>query len=386
MSRAIALKLQSNSALAAVVRDGSGALAVEAVVRIPLAEGGDMQAAGQRLAEALAAQCAGRTPTVVAIPRSDLYWQSIDLPPAPADDLPDLVHLQAQRDLPLADDGEGFDFVPLMGDENHPHRVLGVGVTPQQLGRVRQLCDAADLKLTHVVPEPMGWPEVGKRADDALPAGSAVTVFAAMADRQATVWATEGEALRLLRTIWLPAEADAEGDVAVLAGELRRTLIALAQRRPNEPAASRVVPDPGAPTPAGAPLTCLYCGENAPSIAAQLAATLGREIDAVGLETIINATAIDEGRKPFGARPAGRPGRRRRPAPSAAGRPVAPAPPPGAAQPTPHLRPRGRGSSAHRGRGGLEGVSPHRGPARSRRRGRRRARRPGVRSGSAGKG
>jgi hypothetical protein len=202
------------------------------------------------------------------IPRAELFWQNYDLPPSPADDLPDLVHLQAQRDVALADDGEGFDFLPLAGDDQHSYHVLGVGVSPAQLARLRELSAAAELKLAHVLPEPLGWPELGAQLPTANDASLAV--FAAISDRQAIVWATDADRLKLLRTIWLPADAHGETDAAALAGELRRTLMALAQsHHPDRP------------------IHCVYCGDEAEEFSGLLSATLSKPVQAAPLEDLI---------------------------------------------------------------------------------------------------
>jgi hypothetical protein len=275
MSRVLVLKLQSHDALAAVVRSGGARIVVEAGERVPLAEGDDAKSAGEALAAALAPLKLGRAPTVVVVPRTELAWQTYELPPSPVEDLPDLVHMQAQRDIALADDGEGFDFLPLAGDEEHPYRVLGVGVLPAQLARVREICSEADLKLERVVPEPLGWPELGRRIVAAEPGAMGLFVFAAVAGRQAIVWAEEDGALRLVRTVWLPAEPSAAGDAQALAGEYRRTLLALSQ-----PAATN-----------GAPPRCVYCGENAAELAGELASRLSRPVDAASLAEYVEAPA-----------------------------------------------------------------------------------------------
>lgn len=282
MPHSIALKLQSHSALAAVVRTGGSAIVVEAAVRIPLPDGATAKAIGSTIAQALAPLHTGRARAVVIIPRADLSWQNYDLPPVPADDLPDLVHLQAQRDLPLADDGEGFDFLPLSGDEQHPYRVLGVGMLPDELERIRGICDAADLKLDHIVPEPLGWPELGRRIAAQAGEPESLVVFAAMAGRQAIVWASEGDALRLVRTIWLPEEPSIDEDAAALSGELRRTLLSLAQSHHADRSAAR----------------CVYCGTNAEAVAGQLGALLSKPVLAVPLETLVEVPDATGGTTP----------------------------------------------------------------------------------------
>jgi hypothetical protein len=272
MARAVALKPSPRSALAVIVRTSGRSVAVEAVVNVPLAEGDSPAAIGQKLAAALAPHSVGRAAAIFAVPRSDLHWQNYELPPAPVADLPDLVLLQAQRDIVLADDGVGFDYLSLHGDEEHPHRILAFGVTPSRLENARSVCAAADLKLQRMVPEPFGWMELGRRIADEVGATAApMTVFAAIAGRQAAVWATQEDSLRLLRTVWLAPEPDPAADLAALAGELRRTLLSLSQMA-------------GAPS---ATLPCVFVGANSDAVAAELSKSLGRAVRSVGLKSII---------------------------------------------------------------------------------------------------
>ena len=278
MTRVVVLKLQQNAFLAAVVRDAGG-LVIESAAAGPLADSASVEAHGQAIKSALGDAIPSRAPTVVAIPRSDLYWQNFDLPPAPADDLPDLVHLQAQRDLPLPDDGAGFDFVLLEGDDQHPHRVVGVGITPDLLDRIRQLCDAAHLKLERIVPEPLGWPELSRRLTaNVQQAHHSLAVFASITGRQAVVWATERDSLRLIRTIWLPDAIDLDEQLPVLAGELRRTLMALSHGHAAEQA----------------DIACLYCGDRAAEAAERLSSMLSREVHAAPLGAVVDDTAARE--------------------------------------------------------------------------------------------
>jgi len=283
MTRVLALKLESNSALAVIVRTGGERIAVEAATRIPLVEGDDAKSRGRAIAAGLAELKPGRMPVVLVIPRSELSWQNHELPPSSADDLPDLVHMQAQRDLPLPDDGAGFDFVPLAGDEEHPYRVVAVGLLPGQWLMVRETCEAADLKLERIVPEPFGWPELGRRAVALSEATAPLTVFAAIIQRQATVWATVEQTLRLIRTVWLPEDDNAAADASALGNELRRTLLSLAQSHAELPGAVR----------------CMYLGANADEIAGELGATLSKPVQAMPLERLVDMPATTTSAAPL---------------------------------------------------------------------------------------
>ena len=272
MSRTLGLKLSSGEAIAAVVCTGER-LEIERAVRIELPTG-DGAARGKAIHAALASWKLGRMAAVLAIPRSDLSIQNLDLPPMPADDLPEIVHLQAERDVQLSEDGEGFDFLTLAGDEEHPYRVLGAGMAGPQWKQVKAACDASDLKFSRAVPEPFGWVELGRRALGSRDA-DVLGVFSAIIERQAVVWASLGDELRLIRTVWLPADDNAAADAAALGNELRRTLLALAQSH-----------DSGTATP-----RCYYIGENADEIAGELGATISKPVQASPLEKLIDVAA-----------------------------------------------------------------------------------------------
>lgn len=272
MSRTLGLKLSSAEAIAVVVRAGER-LEIERASRIDLPTG-DGAARGKTIHAALAAWKQGRSPAVLVVPRGDLTVQNLDLPPMPADDLPELVHLQAERDIALSEDGEGFDFFPLAGDEEHPYRVLGAGMAGTQWKQLKAACDASDLKFSRAVPEPFGWVELGRRALGSRDAET-LGVFAAIIERQAVVWASRGDELRLIRTVWLPADDNAAADAAALGNELRRTLLALAQSH-----------DPGSASP-----KCYYIGENADEIAGELGATISKPVLALPLEKLIDLHA-----------------------------------------------------------------------------------------------
>jgi hypothetical protein len=278
MALAVVLKLQSHAATAVIVRGRGARITVDSVVRVSLEGVADPRAVGEKIAAALEGLGLGRAATTVAVPRTDLNWQNYDLPPAPAAEVPSLVHMQAQRDLALADDGVGFDYLSLHGNEEHPHHVLGVGLTPPQLDRIRQICTAADLKLERIVPEPFGWFELSRRIGHDDAGDSPMTVYSAIAGLQAAAWAVEGDALRLVRTIWLSAEGDPQDDVAALAGELRRTLMSVAQLA-NAPASS---------------LRCVYCGERADEVAGLLSAALSRPVRAVPLEQTVAVPSSEQ--------------------------------------------------------------------------------------------
>lgn len=234
MSRILAVHLKPHEATVVVVRGGAVRPTVEAARRVGLSPDDAPQRRGEILAEAVGELNARKLPVVVALPRDGLLWQNFQLPPAPDEDLPNLVHLQAQRDLPVEDDGAGFDFLPLEGDAEHPRRVLGVGLARTAWQRVLDTLAAAQLKPRQIVPEAVGWPLlVEGHASGAEGETAGVHLGVATEPGWAAIWAAAEGAVRLLRSVRLPEGDDPDALAAVLSGELRRTRLVLGQLHPD---------------------------------------------------------------------------------------------------------------------------------------------------------
>lgn len=207
----------------------------------------DARQRGEQIAALLTSHRANKTPSVVALAREQLAWQTYQLPPAPAADLADLVHLQAARDL-STDDQATLDFLPLEGDDVHPYRVLTVADRRGRLAQIRNICTAAGIEPVAVAPLELGWPGVVETELD----GSDV-IGVAITQEQAVVWVIRDGQLQRLRTCRLPSGAT-QTAAKVLAGELRRTALAeqlagdrearwmLLVDKATEPIAGEVVP------------------------------------------------------------------------------------------------------------------------------------------------
>src|SRR4051794_27302046 len=65
----------------------------------------DLGAIGRRLSEALAARGIKRGKTLIAVGRANIELKNLSVPPAPPDELPEMVRFQAEREFnTLADD------------------------------------------------------------------------------------------------------------------------------------------------------------------------------------------------------------------------------------------------------------------------------------------
>jgi len=205
---------------------------VEAAADVALKSDIDSTAIGQLLAEALAPYSPGRAKVIVALGRKSLQWQHLLLPPCSADELPDVVRLQVDHDLSPTDEEIGFDFLPLVGDEQTPYQVLTVALTARELEKIRQVCRAANLTLQRIVPLAAGWPALTEQASPRVKRGT--QIFVAPQAHEATLWATRAGRVVLFRQFQLATSEDQASSAATLGSELRRTLLALSQHAESQ--------------------------------------------------------------------------------------------------------------------------------------------------------
>ncbi len=235
MPTAIALHWTEPTLPFVVARDG------QVVARGSVAPDGNMEPSllDQRVAAALAPHSTARTKLVVALGRGALAWQHLSLPPCPAEELADVVRLQADRDASNAEEDLGFDYLPLMGDEQTPYQVLAVSIDASQLARIRQVCKSANLTLERIVPTAIGWPALVSQS--AAARDPSTHIFLAPAENEATLWATHEGQVVLFRQIQLPTMSDHEAFASAVESELRRTLLTLSQHSGGQQVAISLV-------------------------------------------------------------------------------------------------------------------------------------------------
>ncbi|MCC6126818.1 MAG: pilus assembly protein PilM [Pirellulales bacterium] len=106
---------------------------------------------GDRLVSALGARGIGRVETLVAIGRTNIELRQLSLPPAPDEELPDLVRFQAMREFNELDDDWLLDYVPLNDSPDEPRAVLAAAVGPDLVSQIQQTCEKAGLKPKRLV-------------------------------------------------------------------------------------------------------------------------------------------------------------------------------------------------------------------------------------------
>ena len=231
MTRYIALEWNDAEARLAVAGNHGDSMAVEHAFSVSLrsskpGDGAPPVDCGQRIAAALAARGIGRLETLVAIGRTNIELRQLTIPPAPDEDLPDMVRFQALREFNAMQEDWALDFMSIDDDPTQPRTVLAAAVAPDQIEQIQQTCQSAGLKAKRMVLRPCGAASLFSRrhADSRFRVRLLVDLLFEETDLTVMI----DRKVIFLRTARLPADPLSDGDAIVsLAGEIRRTMAAV---------------------------------------------------------------------------------------------------------------------------------------------------------------
>src|SRR3954451_19167004 len=105
---------------------------------------------GARLAAAIAGQISGKVTTLVGVGRDHIQIKLLSLPPAPPEELPELVRFQAERELTALGADAALDFIPITGDAQTPHQVLAFALNPAGMNEAREVCEALGVEADRI--------------------------------------------------------------------------------------------------------------------------------------------------------------------------------------------------------------------------------------------
>ena len=237
MARLLALEWDQREArLVAAQRKGS-ALAVQQALAIPLTNANDgaplpSHQVAERIAKALAQAGIARGDVLLAVGRANLELRLLNLPPAPPDELPQLVRFQALREFHSLEEDWLLDYVSL-DERAQQQTVLAAAISPEVAAQITATCAAAGLNAERMALRPGAAAALLKRVltdpDKHPPVRLLLDVLADEADLSVLV----GDHLIFTRTARLPATEATDERVAVLVAEARRTMIAAQNQQPG---------------------------------------------------------------------------------------------------------------------------------------------------------
>lgn len=236
MPQLLALEWDQFEARVVVARTRGAGVLVEHAFTVSLAPRDPGQTfadvnVGQRLQAALAARGIGRGPALVAVGRSSIELRRLSLPPAPDEELPDMVRLQALPQFGNLGEDWPLDFFPLETGQGPGRDVLAAAISPRVVGQIIATCESADLRVEHLLLRPCGAASLLIRRGD--PSSHRIRLLVDLLAEEADLTILVEETIVLTRTVRL---SGGDEQPRALLAEVRRT-IASAQ---NQLAGERV--------------------------------------------------------------------------------------------------------------------------------------------------
>jgi len=229
MARVLALEWDSREARVVVAQVRGTRAFVEHAFSIELAhrDGGQDSAPvdfGASLSGALASRRVGKVETLVAVGRTSIELKMLAVPPAPDEELPELVGFQAMREFHSLQDGWTLDFLPLPSQPDEPRRALAAAIAPELIQQIQERCASAELVPERLVLRPCAAASLLLRHEPQGAEQVALLVDLLAEEVDLTVIAS-GRVV-LMRTVKLPGQSTAQDDHSWLVGEIRRTCAA----------------------------------------------------------------------------------------------------------------------------------------------------------------
>ncbi|MFZ5829424.1 MAG: hypothetical protein ACOY3P_05020, partial [Planctomycetota bacterium] len=241
MSHLIALELDAAEARVASASLRGGHVTLERILAVSLPAGEEAGAAarGEVLAAALKEHGIARGETLGLIGRGSVELRQLTLPPAPDDELPEMVRNLAYREFNEAEEDWPLDFAPIDIGTDGPRGVLATAADPARVAEMQRVCEAAGLKLKRILLRPL---ETAGLLAASLPADAeGLRLLVDVQGDEVDLSVLRGRRAALLRTARLPGDLlHDEAHVPALLGELRRTLVVAQNQLSGRPIESIV--------------------------------------------------------------------------------------------------------------------------------------------------
>ncbi|MHB8970601.1 MAG: hypothetical protein ACYC3X_07915 [Pirellulaceae bacterium] len=193
---------------------------------------GDSQEVGRRIAETLAQRGLTGCTALVGLGRASIELRLMSLPPAPPEEIPDMVRFQALQAFTAIGEERPLDFVEL-GTQKDAINVLAATLSPKQVEHILQVCAASELKPRSLVLRPFAAASLLNRSQ-VVAAGTNAVIVDMLADGADLTAVAQGQVV-FMRTVRLPATTDESVHSRALLGEVRRTIGAVQAQESGRP-------------------------------------------------------------------------------------------------------------------------------------------------------
>jgi Tfp pilus assembly PilM family ATPase len=226
MSKYLALEWDEHEVRLAIAHQRGGAAVLERAFAVPLpltGEGQSQDAASVAgaIREAIAGDSVRKIETLAVVGRPSIELKELSLPPAPDDELPDLVRFQALRDFTHLADDTPLDYLPLPVEGEEHRNVLAAAISADLLKEIRATCSQAGLELHHLVLRPCAAASLLCRH---RPAPTQIRMFVDLLGDEVDLTVLDRDSPILMRTTRLPGDASQPEYTRPVFLEIRRTI------------------------------------------------------------------------------------------------------------------------------------------------------------------
>lgn len=168
MPRLLALEWEAHEARLAVGRTAGKDVVVELALAVAIDPEGDTPEAsvGERLAATLTEKGIGNCETLVAVPRGRTELRVLQTPPAPDEELPEMVRFQALQQFSSLREDWPLDFVRLESDDQEQIHILAAAVAPDVVQEIQGSCTVCQSPARKLVLRPFATASLYKRRVD----------------------------------------------------------------------------------------------------------------------------------------------------------------------------------------------------------------------------
>ncbi|MEL7498097.1 MAG: hypothetical protein AAFN77_10835 [Planctomycetota bacterium] len=211
----IALEFEDDQIFVASARTSGKRVQIQHLFSVAI-EGSDEEVANTLKSE-LSSKGLSRSDVIVVVSRGNAEVRLLEVPPAPDNELPDIVKFVARNEFASLNDNWLLDFVRLTGDQASTGQVLAAGVSPEMSNQVKTIVDTAGLRLRHMVLRPFAAVDfVRDRIDP-----NTIHLLVDPNNGQTDLTIVDGTKVIATRTVRVPSDSDHTDQ---LVPEIRRTI------------------------------------------------------------------------------------------------------------------------------------------------------------------
>ena len=210
---------------------GDGQISVEKVASVPIdldSQDTNFEGLEEQLAKALGSIGASRSQALTAIGRSMVELRTMNLPPAPDEELPDMVRFQAMREFSNLKEESRLDFVPLGTAGTEPGQVMAAAIPVDLSRQIDAALATHGHEPTRSVVRPCSAASLAMRHQPAAATG--VTMIVSQQSDSAELSVAKDGKVVFTRSFRLPPNWHPGETGQPLLGEVRRTIVAAANQ------------------------------------------------------------------------------------------------------------------------------------------------------------